>query len=264
MSAAELRYQPTWESLDARPIPAWFDESKFGIFIHWGLYSVPAWAPKGQYSEWYWNALSDGNSPTTKFHTRMYGEAFRYQDFVPAFKAELFDPEQWADLFARSGARYVALTSKHHDGFCLWPSPHSWNWNSVDVGPHRDLLGDLTQAVRARGLKMGVYYSLYEWHHPFYRTDPQRYVDEHMLPQIKELVERYQPALIFSDGEWEHPSELWRSTEFLAWLYNESPCRAEVVVNDRWGKETRSHHGGYYTTEYGEVGGGTQRAEQRK
>ncbi len=244
-------YQPTWESLDARPCPAWFDEAKFGIFIHWGVYSVPAWAPKGTYSEWYWRHMQNKKRETWQFHARTYGEDFKYQDFAPMFKAEVFDPDQWADLFVRSGAKYVVLTSKHHDGFCLWPSVQSWNWNSVDIGPHRDLAGDLTKAVRARGLRMGFYYSMYEWYHPLYRTDPERYVDEHMLPQMKDLVERYQPSLIFSDGEWEHPSELWRSTEFLAWLFNESPCREEVVVDDRWGKETRGKHGSYHTTEYG-------------
>ena len=78
------------------------------------------------------------------------------------WKAELFDPAEWADIFKRSGAKYVVLTSKHHEGFCLWPSVDSWNWNSVDVGPHRDLCGDLIEAVRAEGLRMGFYYSFYE------------------------------------------------------------------------------------------------------
>ena len=250
-AAAQGPYQPTWESLDSRPNPAWFSEAKFGIFIHWGVYSVPAWGPKGSYAEWYWRYMNDEKRPTSKYHDETYGEDFRYQDFAPMFKAELFDPAEWADLFARAGARYVVLTSKHHDGFCLWPSPDSWNWNSVDIGPHRDLAGDLTEAVRARGLKMGFYYSLYEWFHPLYTSDPERFVNEHMIPQFKDLVERYQPSLIFSDGEWEHPNEMWKSRELLAWLFNESAARDEVVVNDRWGKDTRSRHGGYFTTEYG-------------
>jgi alpha-L-fucosidase len=262
--AQATKYEAKWASLDTRPNPAWYDDAKFGIFIHWGLYAVPAWGPKGQYAEWYWNAMSDRNSATWKFHAKTYGENFRYQDFVPGFRAELFEPDQWADLFARSGARYVVLTSKHHDGFCLWPSAQSWNWNSVDVGPHRDLAGDLAKAVRAKGLRMGYYYSLYEWFNPLYKADPKRYVDEHMLPQIKDLVTRYQPSLIFSDGEWDHPSETWRSAEFLQWLYNDSPVKDEVIVNDRWGKETRSQHGSYFTTEYGEVGGGKKLAAGRK
>jgi alpha-L-fucosidase len=251
LAAGPQRYEPTWESIDSRPTPAWFSEAKFGIFIHWGVYAVPSWAPKGQYSEWYWHAMQDHDKPTWQFHVRTYGERFKYQDFANAFKAELFDPDHWADLFARSGARYVVLTSKHHDGFCLWPSRESWNWNSVDVGPHRDLAGDLTKAVRARGLRMGFYYSLYEWFNPIYTTDVKRYVAEHMFPQFKDLVTRYQPSLIFSDGEWDHPADVWRSPELLAWLFNEPACRQDVVINDRWGKATRSVHGGYYTTEYG-------------
>jgi len=251
IAAENGRFEPNWKSLDARPVPAWFSEAKFGIFIHWGVYAVPAWAEKGRYSEWYWHDMQDRSNPTWKFHVQTYGEQFRYQDFAPRFTAEMFDPQQWADIFVRAGARYVVLTSKHHDGFCLWPSPDSWNWNSVDVGPHRDLAGDLTKAVRDRGLKMGFYYSLYEWFNPIYRTDVKRYVEQHMIPQFKDLVMRYRPSIIFADGEWDHPSEVWRSEEILAWLYNESPCRDEVVVNDRWGKGTRSLHGGYYTTEYG-------------
>lgn len=258
------RYEANWDSLDRRPLPAWYDEAKFGIFIHWGVYSVPAWGPKGQYAEWYWNSMQDRKGATWKFHVQTFGEKWQYQDFAPLFKAELFNPEGWADIFARSGARYVVLTSKHHEGFCLWPSSQAWNWNSVDVGPHRDLVGELAAAVRGKGLKMGLYYSLYEWFNPTYRSDVSRYVADHMLPQLKDVVTRYHPSLVFADGEWDHPSETWRSAEFLAWLYNESPVKEEVVVDDRWGKETRSHHGGYYTTEYGQVGGGEKLAARRK
>ena len=262
--AGDTTYEPDWASLDARPVPAWFDEAKFGIFIHWGVYSVPAWGPKGSYAEWYWDALQNRGGQTWAFHVRNYGERFQYQDFAAQFKAELFDPVQWADLFARSGARYVVLTSKHHEGFCLWPSAQSRNWNSVDLGPHRDLCGDLAKAVRARGLKMGFYYSLYEWFHPLYRSDFPRFVRDHFQPQFKDLVMRYKPSLIFADGEWDHTSAEWETPGLLAWLFNQSPCRQEVVINDRWGKETRSRHGGYFTTEYGEVGGGKQLTAGRK
>jgi alpha-L-fucosidase len=252
-----MNYQPTWESLDTRPVPAWFEEAKFGIFIHWGLYSVPAWAPKGQYSEWYQHRLVTAkDEAAVKFHEENYGNNFRYEDFVAGFKAELFNPDEWADLFVKSGAKYIVPTSKHHDGFCLWPSPHSWNWNSLDVGPHRDLMGELTTAVRARDLKMGFYYSIYEWYRPIYLESPSRYAVEHMIPQMKDLVRRYAPSILFTDGEWDHPSDVFHSCEFLAWLFNESVCKDEIVINDRWGSDTRSAHGGYFTTEYGEVGFG--------
>lgn len=256
----QARYEPDWKSLDTRPMPQWFPDAKFGILIHWGVYSVPAWAPTKdvgvyeKYAEWYWRRLNDKTAAGEQFrafHRKMYGDDFKYQDFVKYFKGQMFDPERWADVIAHSGARYVVLTSKHHDGFCLWQSKFSWNWNSVDTGPHRDIVGELSKAVRAKGLKMGLYYSLYEWYHPFYLSDVNRYVEEHVLPQFKELVEQYQPDLIWADGEWEHPDKTWRSEEFLAWLFNESSVGGKVVINDRWGKGCRGKHGGFYTSEYG-------------
>ena len=192
---------------------------------------------------------------TWEYHQRQYGADYDYQDFAPQFRAELFDPDHWADVFLRSGAKYVVLTSKHHEGFALWPSREAsatWGrpWNAVEIGPKRDVLGDLTGAVRAKGLKMGFYYSLYEWYNPLWLADKPRYVREHVFPQFKDLVTRYEPALIFSDGEWDLPSAEWRSPELLAWLFNESKVKDDVVINDRWGKDSRHKHGGYWTTEY--------------
>jgi alpha-L-fucosidase len=257
-------YKPSWESLDSRPVPQWFTDSKFGIFIHWGLYSVPSWGPTGdsigvydKYAEWYWRKMDQPGKVQKyfkDFHTKTYGPNFRYQDFAPMFKAELFEPAKWAELFKESGAKYVVLTSKHHEGFTLWPSAQSWNWNSVDVGPHRDLCGELTTAVKKAGLHMGFYYSLYEWFNPDYQNNFPAYVDGHMIPQMKDLVTRYTPDILWTDGEWEKPSKEWKSEEFLRWLYNDSPVKDNIVVNDRWGSETRSKHGGFYTTEYGLVG----------
>jgi alpha-L-fucosidase len=100
---------------------------------------------------------------------------------------------------------------------------------------------------------MGFYYSLYEWFNPLYQEDVNRYVDTHMLPQMKDLVTRYEPDLVWTDGEWDHPSSTWKAEEFLAWLFNESTVGKTVAVNDRWGRDTRVKHGGYYTTEYGLV-----------
>lgn len=261
LANAQQKYAPEWPSLDARPVPQWFTDAKFGIFIHWGVYAVPAWAPVGKqwgtyakYSEWYWHRFMKDTSAVGRafrdFHFKTYGPQFRYPDFAPQFRAELFQPGEWASLFQASGAKYVVLTSKHHDGYTLWPSAQSWNWNSMDIGPHRDLAGDLSAAVKAKGLVMGFYYSLYEWFNPLYEQDVHRYVDQHMLPQMKDLVQRYRPHIFWTDGEWDHPSTTWKSPQFLAWLFNESPVGDSVVVNDRWGSETRGKHGGFYTTEY--------------
>ncbi len=269
-------YLPTWESLDSRPLPAWFGEAKFGIFIHWGVYSVPAWRPLGgeryaSYAEWYYaSVIGDLEHGGDAFHRAHYGEHFAYRDFAPLFTAELFDADYWANIFQRSGAKYVVLTSKHHDGYCLWPtkSPYKKNWHSGDIGPRRDLLGELSTAVRANGLKMGLYYSIIEWESIWthrvpsgyyvdktlvekYRIPEDQYVEQHLIPQLKELVETYQPALIFSDGgEWDGSEEYWQTKEFLAWLYNEAANRDEVVVNDRWAKGMPGQHGDYFSSEY--------------
>lgn len=253
-------YTPDWNSIDSRPVPQWFSNAKFGIFIHWGVYSVPAWGPLPKdgangvyecYAEHYWSRLAGKHPLFMQFHEKNYGADFTYQDFARDFTCEMYKPDEWAQLFKDAGARYVVLTSKHHDGFALWPSKFAWNWNAVDVGPHRDILGDLTAAVRKSGLHMGYYYSLLEWYHPLYnKNDIDRYVTDHMIPQMKELVTQYQPEIVWTDGEWDYNSDILKSPEFLSWLYNESPVKETVVVNDRWGKETRSKHGGYYTTEY--------------
>lgn len=255
-----LAQSPGWEQIDSRPTPQWWLDAKFGIFIHWGPYSVPAFSRVGDYSEWYWmdlvNSKRRGHETVKAFHDANYGTGFTYPDFVPDFTCELFDPNQWADVFEDSGAKYVVLTSKHHDGYCLWPSQESdtsWGrpWSSTNSGPERDLLGELTDAVRQTDLKMGIYYSLYEWFNPLFKADVDMFVEKHMIPQFKDVVNRYAPSVIFSDGEWDYPYTTWKSTEILSWLYNESPCKDDVVINDRWGKECRHHHGGYYTTEYG-------------
>lgn len=144
------------QSFDARPVPQWFEDAKYGIFIHWGLYSVPGWAPleadirelmatKGPaywlkhnpYAEWYQNTIQIAGSPSRRHHLETYGPDFRYDDFKPMFNdaARQFDPASWADLFARAQARYVVLTTKHHDGFTLWPSrhpnPHKDSWHAT-------------------------------------------------------------------------------------------------------------------------------------
>lgn len=274
-------YQNTWASLDTRPIPAWFEDAKFGIFIHWGVYSVPAWRKLepglyASYAEWYYARVMYNTSNGGKeFHDKNYGENFEYRSFAPLFKAELFNPTDWAGLFKRSGAKYVVLTTKHHDGYCLWPteSPYKKNWNVMDIGPKRDLVGELTKAVKFTGLKMGFYYSIIEWESSRthrtnsgyyiptklvdkYKIPENEYVDKHLIPQLKELVVNYEPSLIFSDGgEWDGSAEYWKTKEFLAWLYNDSSVKKEVVVNDRFAKNMPGNHGDYFSSEYKDMKG---------
>ena len=248
--SSEEKYEARWDSLDSRSTPQWFKDAKFGIFIHWGLYSVPAWGPKGSYAEWYLYGLLNGDTARTEYHSKHYGEDFHYREFINLFNPTKYDPDRWANLFHKAGAKYIVLTSKHHDGFCLWPSEHSQGYNSVDGKANRDLLGDLNKAVKIRGMRSGFYYSLYEWQHPDYPENVLSYVDNYMMPQFKDAVQRYKPDIIFSDGEWDRNSSEWKSEELLAWLYNDSNAPKDVVVNDRWGGETRFKHGGYFSTEY--------------
>ena len=253
-------YENNWESLNLRPVPGWFEDAKFGIFIHWGLYSVPAYAPRGQYAEWYGYHCDEREAETGneyyKYHQETYGKDFKYSDFVSGFKAENFDAKQWVKLFEEAGAKYINFVSKHHDGFCMYQTEHAWNWNSVDVGPHRDFCRELKDACDQSSVKFGVYHSVYEWFHPLYLKNPEEYAVKHLIPMLKELIEKYQPHTLFTDGEWEHPSSVWHSTEFLQWLYNESSVKDFIVPNDRWGKETRGRLGGNLTTEYGFTGAG--------
>ncbi|MCR4615601.1 MAG: alpha-L-fucosidase [Clostridiales bacterium] len=250
-----MKYENTWESLNTRKVPAWFEDAKFGIFIHWGLYSVPAYTRKGDYAEWYGHQLKNDFEAVVDFHKKTYGENFKYEDFAGQFKAELFDADEWAELFQKAGARYINLVSKHHDGFCMYKSDYAWNWNSFDVGPHRDFCEELKAALDKTDVKFGVYHSVYEWYNPLYLKDPEEYALKHLIPMLKELVEKYKPYTLFTDGEWDHPSSVWHSTDFLQWLYNESSVKDVIVPNDRWGKETRGHLGGNFTTEYGFIEG---------
>ncbi|CAH2074314.1 unnamed protein product, partial [Iphiclides podalirius] len=241
------KYAPDWNDLDTRPLPRWYDEAKIGIFLHWGVYSVPGFS-----SEWFWSNWKGGDKKSEEFMAENYPPGFTYQDFAPMFKAEFFDPGQWADLFAKAGARYVVLTSKHHDGFALFPSKRSFSWNSYEVGPKRDIVGDLSKAVREAGLRFGVYHSLYEWYNPIYEEDrrsnftARNYADLKLWPDLRQLIHDYEPSVLWSDGDWEAYDSYWRSTEFLAWLYNDSPVRDEIVVNDRWGIGIPCHHGDFY------------------
>ena len=177
------------------------------------------------------------------------------------FRAELYDPEAWAKLFERSGAKYIVLTSKHHDGFALWPSKEAsavWGfpWNAAEAGPKRDLLGDLFRAVRKTSVHAGMYYSLYEWFNPLWKADEEKYRDQHVWPQMKELINTYEPDVFWTDGDWEVSDEVWHSKQFIAWMYNESPVKDRVVTYDRWGSNVRFHHGS--VSEQGEWDGGSR------
>ena len=261
-------YEPTWESLDQHKCPEWYKDSKIGISVHWGVYSVPAWCPRPEdpngtaYAEWYWRRLSRNDSlpnATQKYHKEKYGEDFDYDDFIPDFRAEKFDAARWMKFAKNAGAKYFFITSKHHDGFCLWDTKYT-NRNAMKMGPKRDLLQELVDAARKEGLKIGFYYSLYEWNNPLYTGKGLRYdglikcdnyVDDFMYPQLIELIDKYHPDFLYLDGEWDHPDEFWRTKEIAAYYYNQALERnQEVFINDRYGKGSRGKHGDIFNVEY--------------
>lgn len=253
--AQSASVQPTWESLNQRGYPQWFQDAKLGIFIHWGLYSVPAYASKEGYGEWFYRGLMQ-KEPERMRIMSYYVDTTRlvfdqYKELTKYWHAELWNPEEWADLFKYAGAKYVVLVTKHHDGYCLWDSQYQPEWNSVVSGPRRNIVEELTTAVRDEGLRMGFYYSLPEWTNPrhIWMVDPDNeigdYVDNYMVPQFKELVSHYKPDLIFSDGDWNNTAEQLRSQELISWYYN--TVGKDAIVNNRWGHGTKH---GFLTPEY--------------
>ncbi|KAI6192329.1 Alpha-L-fucosidase [Aphelenchoides bicaudatus] len=244
----ESRYTPDWKSLDSRINPVWYDKSKFGIFVHWGVYSVIG---KG---EWLWNHWK-GPTPfkdTVDYMAKHYANGTTYQEFAHQFTADEFDPDQFAEIVQASGAKYFVLTSKHHEGYTLYPSKTAFSWNSVDVGPHRDLVKELATSIRKRNIHYGLYFSQYEWFHPLYMLDDKNknttfFPEQVSLPQMREIVDMYNPDIIWSDGDWDQEDTYWQSTQFIAWLFNDSPVKDTIVVNDRWGRSIMGKHGSFLT-----------------
>jgi alpha-L-fucosidase len=166
------------------------------------------------------------------WHREHFGEQ-PFDDFIPELTFDRFDPDAYAQLLDDAGMRYLVHVTKHHDGFCWWDTAHT-DRNSVKLGPRRDVVADLADAVRRRGHAFGVYYSLLDWSHADY-PDPERYVDAFMRPQIQELVERYQPALLWGDGHWGHPGGHWRADQIVADAREFAAANGfEIAFNDRF------------------------------
>jgi alpha-L-fucosidase len=254
-----VTYRPTWESVATHPVPAWYEDAKLGVFVHWGPYSVPAWAPRvpdiqtvlrdhgpswllrhNPYAEWYRNSAGLKGSSTWRHHQETYGADFSYDGFVPRFEAAsgAADLGELAGLCRAAGARYVVLTAKHADGYCLWPTSQVHPVKGA-YRSGRDLVGDLSAAVRAAGMRMGLYYcGGYDW--PFngavlsgladlalaVPADPAyaRYAEVH----VAELVERYRPSVLWNDVGWPPGSDL---AALFADYYNSVE---DGVLNDRW------------------------------
>ena len=260
-------YEPTWESIGEHEVPEWYDDAKFGIFIHWGIYSVPGWAPttgelgdvpdeiwfvQNPYAEWYLNSLRIKGSPTWKHHVETYGEDFDYYSFLDMWNIDRWDPEEWVELFKKAGAKYVVPTTKHHEGFCLWPSEYT-DFCVTKRGPNRDIIGELEKAVRDAGLRFGVYYSgALDWRFtkdPIRRSKDLKIIRPHtyqyadyVYNQFMELIEKYNPDILWNDIGW--PDKGKEDLRYLfSYFYNRNP---DGLVNDRW----EVPHWDFMTAEY--------------
>jgi alpha-L-fucosidase len=231
-------------------VPAWYGEARFGIFIHWGPYAVPAFD-----NEWYPRNMHIPDSPAFKHHRATYGPqtTFGYRDFLPLFRGEHFDPAAWAALFKEAGARFVVPVAEHHDGFAMYNCSFS-RWNAVQMGPQRDVLGELAEATRSQGLIFGLSYHRAErwWFFNGGRLFPSdvqdaRYADlygparpqeeppdqaflEDWLARLYELVERYRPALVYFDWWIEQPAFQPYLPRFAAYYYNRAHQWGQDVV----------------------------------
>jgi alpha-L-fucosidase len=265
-STAPAPFEPNWESIAAHyQIPTWYRDAKFGIFIHWGVYAVPAY-----HDEWYprWMYLGDEKSRIRVFdyHVKTYGpqDKFGYKDFIPQFKAEKWDPKAWAQLFKESGAQYVVPVAEHHDGFAMYDSVLS-PWTSVKMGPKRDIIGELRTALLAEGLHFGLssHRAEHWWFFSGGREFPSDVQDprnaslygpaqsnrkdlnnpegkaflEDWLARGTELVDKYQPELVYFDvvGSWAPQFQPYLK-RFVAHYYNASAqLNRGSVVNYKTG-----------------------------
>lgn len=254
-----MAYDHTWESVSTHRVPAWYDDAKLGVFLHWGLYSVPGWAPQvpdiqelmrtqgpegllrnNPYAEWYLNSMRIEDSPTWQHQRDAYGPDATYDDFRPEFDAATAaaDLDALARTCQLAGARYVVLTTKHHDGFTLWPA-RSEHPRKGRYHARRDLVAGVVEAVRAQGMRMGLYYSGgYDW--PYNDAllqnpadamlavpDDPSYAD-YAEGHVRELMERFAPSVLWNDVCWPAGTDL---AGLFADYYDAVP---DGVINDRW------------------------------
>ena len=278
-------FRADWESLKNYEVPEWYKDAKFGIFIHWGVYSVPAFG-----NEWYPRNMYVPGSPEYKHHIATYGsqDKFGYKDFIPMFKAEHYDPAAWAKLFKDAGAKYVVPVFEHHDGFAIYDNSLS-DWTAVKMGPHRDLWGDLAKAVRAEGLHLGA--SSHRVEHNFFLgvgraipsdvndpanaglygpahnwlanpnntplSDDFTYISEawtnDWLARSAEIVQKYHPDVMYFDWWIGQPSVRAALTRFAAFYYNTSLANGHTVGIINYKDYAMQEHSGVLDIERGQL-----------
>ena len=254
------KYKDTWESLSQYRVPDWYKDSKFGIFIHWGVYSVPAFG-----SEWYSRNMYIQGSWEYNHHIETYGahKDFGYKDFIPMFKAEKFSADEWCDLFKQAGAQYIVPVAEHHDGFQMYKSEVS-KWNAYEMGPHKDIVGELSESARRHGIVNGA--SSHRVEHWFFMghgkefesdiTDDEKYGDfyypampepnhqdlfskptptkeflDDWLVRCCEIVDRFQPKIVYFDWWIQHSAVKPYLKKFAAYYYNRAEEWGGGVIN---------------------------------
>lgn len=282
------KWKPVPESIDLHKAPEWFLDAKFGMFIDWGLWSIAGWAPKTEngpmYPDWYELRLHT-DSAFMAYHEKNWGKDFRRDDFIPFFQARAYHPEKLVNIAKKAGMKYVVPFNKHHSGFCLWPSSFTLR-DAGDMGPKKDLIKPLVENCRKEGLKFGFYFSIEEWEYPIIdergnlqkrewggKINPyepeleykstgkiavRNFAKDYLVPQAIEFIERYDPDLIWYDGDWNTNVKELHTYDIAAYFYNKAEGRKQVAVNDRYGanegeKWQRSKRGDFFTNEYGDM-----------
>ncbi|MCR2824625.1 alpha-L-fucosidase [Microbacterium sp. zg.Y909] len=256
-------------------VPEWYRDAKLGFFVHWGLYSVPAWAPAHppggvpvedayghhQYAEWYANTVRIAGSPTWRRHQQIYGTGTSYEDLADRWDAGGFDADAFVGELVGAGAKYVVPTTKHHDGFCLWDTATT-GFSAARRGPRRDLIAEFHDATRRAGARFGVYYSgALDWHvsdFPPIESDTDlfrfrrhdEWFSRYSAAQLDELVERFSPDVLWNDIEWPDGGKGAADHGLAALLGRYFDKVPDGVINDRWGVPRH----GYLTREYTHVG----------
>ena len=289
------QFEASWSSLGQHEVPEWYDDAKLGLFLHWGVYSVPGWAtvppdpgdekvPVAGYAEWYPFFMHIEGSYSNLHHRRVYGDpysTYEYKDFMEpeanqnappkrenvvafeTFDAAGWDPDRWADLFDDIGARYVIPTAEHHDGFPMWDSEHT-DWNAANMGPERDLIKELADAVRDRGMRFaGSYHAQFNYYDPRHKglfgnpdwppRSPDNEYSQYWRDKLYELFEHVEPDVLWLDNGVAAEADNWKMKQVISDFYNkaEEEWDKEVVVNDRVGLDSDFYeYGDFATPEY--------------